>query len=229
MRYIGAARLQADHTDALAALLLDVKGPEIRTGLVEAGAAIELRAGSEVDVTVGGEPCTPARISLTYKDLPGQITPGKHILIADGTIDLEVLSVKGRVTRCAVRTGGSLGSLYIQKGRLKLGLVIGLGAFLLAAAGLERLGRGADITEMLTGLAENTSTWAAWQNGVRGVSFGVSLPALLSGLLAQSQSGCRDGSSVTIGIKVAVGTGVGCQAESSNPAANHFSLGFFVV
>src|SRR5512141_33759 len=44
----------------------------------------------------------------------------------------------------------------------------------------------ADITEMLTGLAENTSTWAAWQNGVRGVTFGVSLPALLSGLMAQS-------------------------------------------
>ena len=46
----------------------------------------------------------------------------------------------------------------------------------------------ADITEMLTGLAENTSTWAAWQSGVRGVSFGVSLPALLSGLMAQSAS-----------------------------------------
>ncbi len=44
------------------------------------------------------------------------------------------------------------------------------------------------ITEMLAGLAENTSTWAAWQNGVRGVTFGVSLPALLSGLLAQSTS-----------------------------------------
>ena len=43
-----------------------------------------------------------------------------------------------------------------------------------------------DITEMLTGLAEETSTWAAWQKGVRSVSFGVSLPALLSGLLAQS-------------------------------------------
>lgn len=46
----------------------------------------------------------------------------------------------------------------------------------------------ADITDMLTGLAEETSTWAAWQNGVRSVSFGVSLPALLSGLLAQSAS-----------------------------------------
>jgi hypothetical protein len=44
------------------------------------------------------------------------------------------------------------------------------------------------ITEMLAGLAENTSTWAAWQNGTRGVSFGVSLPALLSGVMAQSAS-----------------------------------------
>ena len=46
----------------------------------------------------------------------------------------------------------------------------------------------ADITEMLTGLAEETSTWAAWQSGVRAVSFGVSLPAMLSGLMAQSAS-----------------------------------------
>ena len=45
-----------------------------------------------------------------------------------------------------------------------------------------------DITEMLTGLAEETSTWAAWQSGVRSVSFGVSLPAFLSGLMAQSAS-----------------------------------------
>ncbi|MBI4928240.1 MAG: serine-rich protein, partial [Anaerolineae bacterium] len=44
----------------------------------------------------------------------------------------------------------------------------------------------ADLTQMLTGLAENTSAWVAWQNGTRGVSFGVSLPALLSGMLAQS-------------------------------------------
>lgn len=46
----------------------------------------------------------------------------------------------------------------------------------------------ADITEMLTGLAEETSTRAAWQNGSRGASFGVSLPALLSGVLAQTAS-----------------------------------------
>jgi pyruvate kinase len=92
------------------ALLLDVKGPEIRTGLVEGGGAIELAAGSEVDVTVGGEPCVPGRISLSYGDLPRQAAAGTRILIADGTIDLEVASVTGQVIRCVVRTGGSLGS-----------------------------------------------------------------------------------------------------------------------
>jgi pyruvate kinase len=92
------------------ALLLDVKGPEIRTGRVEGEAPVELVAGAEIDVTVGGEPCTKGRISLSYGGLPRSVTPGTHILVADGTIDLEVLSVKGDVTRCVVRTGGSLGS-----------------------------------------------------------------------------------------------------------------------
>ncbi|MGA2110593.1 MAG: serine-rich protein [Anaerolineales bacterium] len=43
-----------------------------------------------------------------------------------------------------------------------------------------------DITEMLTGLAEEASTWASLQQGSRGASFGVSLPALLTGAMAQS-------------------------------------------
>jgi len=43
-----------------------------------------------------------------------------------------VVSVVILLTRLS---GGSLGSIYIQKGKLKLGLAIGLGTFLLAAAG----------------------------------------------------------------------------------------------
>ena len=43
-----------------------------------------------------------------------------------------------------------------------------------------------DITEMLTGLAEEASTWASLQQGLRGASFGVSLPALLSGAMVQN-------------------------------------------
>jgi pyruvate kinase len=92
------------------ALLLDIKGPEVRTGAVKGDATVQLAPGAVVAVTVGGEQCTASRISLTYKDLPDQASPGKHIMIADGTIDLEVLAVEGRITRCVVRTGGALGS-----------------------------------------------------------------------------------------------------------------------
>ncbi len=45
-----------------------------------------------------------------------------------------------------------------------------------------------DISEMLIGLAEQTSTWASWQSGVRGASFGISLPAILSGAMMQSSA-----------------------------------------
>jgi len=46
----------------------------------------------------------------------------------------------------------------------------------------------ANISEMLVGLAEQTSTWASWQSGNRGASFGISLPAMLSGSLIDSAS-----------------------------------------
>jgi pyruvate kinase len=92
------------------ALLIDIKGPEIRTGTVPGGGTVELIAGSEVVVTVDDAPCNEKTVSVSYKDLPEQITPGRHILIADGLIDLEVTGVEGTVTRCVVRTGGELGS-----------------------------------------------------------------------------------------------------------------------
>jgi pyruvate kinase len=92
------------------ALLIDIKGPEVRTGTVAGGAEVELATGSTITVTVDDAPCTAERVSLSYKDLPDQVTPGTHILIADGLIDLEVISVHGTETRCAVRTGGTLGS-----------------------------------------------------------------------------------------------------------------------
>lgn len=106
-----AARLReaSRRTGIPVALLLDIKGPEIRTGPVEGGGTIRLEPGSEVEITVDGKPCTARRVSLSYRDLPGLLAPGRHILIADGTIDLEVLAVEGQVTRCVVRLGGELG------------------------------------------------------------------------------------------------------------------------
>ncbi len=92
------------------ALLIDVKGPEIRTGMVAGDRPVELRAGSRVTVAADDAPCTADHVSLTYRDLTEQVTSGNHILIADGNIDLEVLSVGGGRAICDVRTGGPLGS-----------------------------------------------------------------------------------------------------------------------
>jgi hypothetical protein len=44
------------------------------------------------------------------------------------------------------------------------------------------------IVQMLTGLAEQTSTWASLQSGVRGASFGISLPAALVANIADQAS-----------------------------------------
>lgn len=44
------------------------------------------------------------------------------------------------------------------------------------------------ITQTLAGLAEHTASWASWQSGARSASFGISLPAILSGALAHNAS-----------------------------------------
>ena len=107
---IARVREASTATGIPVALLIDIKGPEVRTGAVADGAAVVLASGMQVLVSVDDAPCTAWRISLSYRDLPDQVTPGTHILIADGLIDLEVLSAKGSDTRCVVRTGGTLGS-----------------------------------------------------------------------------------------------------------------------
>jgi pyruvate kinase len=109
-RMIAQLREASRRTRIPAALLIDIKGPEVRTGDVTGGGTVEIRTADEVTVTVDDSPCTADRVSLSYRDLPDQALPGMHILIADGLIDLEVLNVQGRETRCVVRTGGTLGS-----------------------------------------------------------------------------------------------------------------------
>jgi pyruvate kinase len=107
---IARLREASSATSIPVALLIDIKGPEIRTGAIAGGAAVELRAGDRVTVTADDAPCTAERISVSYRDLPEQVAPGHHILIADGTIDMEVVAVEGGRVQCTVRAGGALGS-----------------------------------------------------------------------------------------------------------------------
>lgn len=103
-------RQASQKTKIPVAVLADIKGPEIRTGEVADNKTIFLQKDEEVIVTCENVPTRPGLISLNYKNLPLEITPGKHILIADGLIDLEVLKVAQGAIICLVRNGGELGS-----------------------------------------------------------------------------------------------------------------------
>ncbi len=87
------------------ALLLDTKGPEIRTGEFASGAAI-LEEGAEIYIREKDVVGTPAEFSVSYKGLVDDVTPGTRILIDDGLIGLEVLAIEARDIRCKVLNGG---------------------------------------------------------------------------------------------------------------------------
>jgi pyruvate kinase len=76
------------------AIMMDIKGPEIRTG--DLAAPIELREGEIFDFTVKppSEPVTAAEIrsvDVNYKDLVNDIGIGDTVLVDNGLIQLQVL------------------------------------------------------------------------------------------------------------------------------------------
>ena len=81
------------------AILLDTKGPEIRTGIVENDGQIIFNKDDVVHVTVddrfstAAQGQTPAYISLSWKNAPLKLKAGHHVLVADGLLDLEVIDV----------------------------------------------------------------------------------------------------------------------------------------
>ena len=108
------------------ALLLDTKGPEIRTGIVENDGKVKIIKGDSVLVSVDScltaavQGQTPARISISWKDAVSKIqqvlTDGSkpnsnlHILVADGLLDLEVLSTANGVINCRANNTAVIGS-----------------------------------------------------------------------------------------------------------------------
>jgi len=81
------------NTHLMCAVMLDTKGPEIRTGMLKNGTPINLVAGNEVTITTDYETKGDDHtIPMSYKKLAIDVKPGSQILIADGSIVLEVIS-----------------------------------------------------------------------------------------------------------------------------------------
>ncbi|MCM1564564.1 MAG: pyruvate kinase [Dehalobacter sp.] len=105
-------RAAAEQTGVNLGILLDTKGPEIRTGLVpEQG--VHLENGSSFMLDQDESLGSAERVFVTYPDLWTEVVPGNHILLSDGLLDLEVTSAANGQITTIVRNGGLLKS---QKG-----------------------------------------------------------------------------------------------------------------
>lgn len=96
-------------TGKLVAILLDTKGPEIRTGTL-ATDSVELVEGNVITLTTEEVAGTVDRVSITYADLPKDVEVGSTILIDDGLIGLTVEAIENTEIVCRIKNGGTLKS-----------------------------------------------------------------------------------------------------------------------
>lgn len=91
------------------AILLDTKGPEIRTGKFETKEVIleEGQAFILVNDEIIGD---KTRCTISYKNLYQDVKKGTSILMNDGLIELKVEQIKGKDIYCTVMNGGVLGN-----------------------------------------------------------------------------------------------------------------------
>ena len=102
-------RFVANHTSAV---LLDTKGPEIRSGFFAEGKKINLAKGEKLilttDYSFKGD---NTKLACSYPSLTKSVTVGQKILVADGSLVLTVLSIDdgaGEVT-CNIENNASIG------------------------------------------------------------------------------------------------------------------------
>ncbi|MEE1243704.1 MAG: pyruvate kinase [Frisingicoccus sp.] len=94
------------------ATLLDTKGPEIRLKQFENG-KIELKRDQKFTLTTREVVGNEEIVSITYKDLPKDVSAGGKILIDDGLIELLIDDIKDTDIHCTVLNGGIVSN---QKG-----------------------------------------------------------------------------------------------------------------
>ena len=91
------------------AIMIDTRGIEIRTGLLD-GDTATLIPGESFSLYREDKPGNAAGVSITYQKLFEEVSRGIPILIDDGAIELEVENVSDGVINCRIIHGGLLGN-----------------------------------------------------------------------------------------------------------------------
>jgi pyruvate kinase len=106
-RAYSCVRAGSDATGRSVGVLADLQGPKIRLGTFPDG-PVWLSAGDEFTITTDDIPGTAREAATTYQGLAGDCRAGDRILIDDGNVQLDVISVTGSRVRTKVVIGGKV-------------------------------------------------------------------------------------------------------------------------
>jgi pyruvate kinase len=94
--------MKVPHVHNLRAILVDTKGPEIRTGPLQGNAeAVDIAAGAPVEITIHDvskdappeSPDGPHRLQVDYQSIAKTVKVGGQVLLDDGLLALQVLEI----------------------------------------------------------------------------------------------------------------------------------------
>ena len=105
---IQRVRAMAAAMNVHVAILLDLQGPKIRLGRFEGGACV-LKTGSLFTITVAETLGNAERASTTYGNFAKDVKRGDSVLLADGSVQLQVIDTDGVAVQCRVIFGGPVG------------------------------------------------------------------------------------------------------------------------
>jgi pyruvate kinase len=106
---IGRIRTLSAELRQPVAILQDLQGPKIRTGELRDHQPVTLSVGAAFILTTRPIIGDASQVSTTYQNLPQDVKPGDHILLADGLLELEVTDTSATDVYCRVLHGGTLG------------------------------------------------------------------------------------------------------------------------
>ncbi|OEH84469.1 pyruvate kinase [Desulfuribacillus stibiiarsenatis] len=89
------------------AIMVDTKGPEIRTKEVVDG-KVELKSGEMITLVPGDFIGTQEKVAITYDHLAEDLSVGDTILVDDGLIELKVVSIAASEVHCKIINSGIL-------------------------------------------------------------------------------------------------------------------------
>jgi pyruvate kinase len=101
-------RRVAEKLETRVAILQDLQGPKVRTGLLTNGKPIQLKEHATFIVTTRELVGKEGVVSTTYKNLPRDVKPNDKILLDDGTLELRVVDVTAEDVVTQVVHGGML-------------------------------------------------------------------------------------------------------------------------